>query len=305
MGTNLIIYSYNDIKFTTVKVEVITINNIRQSHKELGNFLKTRRAKISSSQVGLPDGIRRRTPGLRREEVAALAGIGLTWYTWLEQGRPIKVSSQVLESISRVLRLDRQEIVHLYTLAQQFPPSYFPDIQETVDPMLQNVLDSLKYSPSMILDIRWNIIAWNKAAELIFVDYSKINICQRNQMQIMFMNDNYKALFPDWEVYAKIMIAEFRVACGKNVEDTWLLNFIKKLSFESKEFKDWWSMHNVESKPEIFKTIHHPALGNLSFEHTSYLISEDTNLKMHINTAPPKSDTEKKVKAYLEEKMTM
>jgi|SRR5471030_3205324 len=140
------------------------MDNSKQRYKELGDFLKTRRAKILPSQVGLPKGTPRRTPGLRREEVASLSGIGLTWYTWIEQGRPIQVSTQVLESLARNLMLDKQETIHLYTLAGQAPPTSFPSYNESVNPMLQHVLDSLEFSPSMIMDARWNVIAWNKAA---------------------------------------------------------------------------------------------------------------------------------------------
>lgn len=269
------------------------MDNTKQRYKELGDFLKTRRAKILPSQVGLAEGIRRRTPGLRREEVALLSGIGLTWYTWLEQGRQIQVSSQVLESLSRVLMLDKQEVMHLYTLAQQAPPDSFHAYNETVNPMLQNVLDSLKYSPSMILDIRWNVIAWNKSAEIVFIDFSKINVCNRNLIRIMFTNENYKQLFPDWEAQAKGTLARFRAACGKIIEDPWLSNFIKELRSESKEFNQWWPMHDVEPDQEIFKEILHPVLGQLRFEHTSFLVAEDTNFKMYVNTPLAKEDTEK------------
>jgi transcriptional regulator with XRE-family HTH domain len=128
------------------------MDNSKQRYKELGDFLKTRRAKILPSQVGLPEGTHRRTPGLRREEVASLSGVGLTWYTWIEQGRPMQVSTQVLESLARTLMLDEHEIIHLYTLAGQAPPTWFLNYNEAVDPMLQHVLDSLEFSPAMIMD---------------------------------------------------------------------------------------------------------------------------------------------------------
>lgn len=273
-------------------------DNYRQ--KELGDFLKTRRAKISPSQVGLPVGLRRRTPGLRREEVASLAGIGITWYTWLEQGRPIQVSSQVLESLSRVLMLEEQEIIHLYTLAQQTPPTAVPASIEAVNPMLQHVLDSLTLSPSIILDGRWNILAWNKAASAIFLDYSRIEVSKRNSLHIMFTNKTYKCLFPNWEFLAKGMLARFRAACSKFIDDPWLVEMVNHLRAESREFNEWWHLHHVESEQEIYKTIQHPTLGVLSFEHTSFLVCDDTQLKMTINTPLAGTDTGAKIKRLLD-----
>ncbi|MEN6328534.1 MAG: helix-turn-helix transcriptional regulator, partial [Syntrophomonas sp.] len=246
------------------------MDQTKRRSKELGDFLKTRRAKILPSQVGIPEGVRRRTPGLRREEVASLAGIGVTWYTWLEQGRPIQVSPQVLESLSRALLLDKQETIHLYTLAQQAPPTEFPTRNETINPMLQHVLDSLTLSPSTIVDIRWNVLAWN-AASAVFIDYSKLNIRQRNSLRIMFTNQGYQKKFSDWESHAQAMLARFRAACGKYIEDPWITEFISELRSESKEFDLWWPMHNVEQDQEIYKTVYHPELGKLTFEHTTFL----------------------------------
>ena len=275
------------------------MNNTKQRYKELGDFLKTRRAKISPSQAGLPEGTRRRTPGLRREELAYLSGIGLTWYTWLEQGRPIHVSTQILESLARVLMLDKQEIIHLYDLADKSHPITFSNFNETINPMVQHVLDSLKYSPALIVDIRWNIIAWNKASSEIFLDFNKLNTCERNLVRIMFTNEQYKELFIDWESQAQSMLSRFRTAFGRNIDDTWGTAFINKLRTENQKFNSWWQMHDIEKDEKVLKTIKHPLLGKLSFEHTSYLISNDTNLKMCIHTPMSQTDTERKIKQYL------
>jgi transcriptional regulator with XRE-family HTH domain len=160
-------------------------------HAELGNFLKTRRANITPAQIGLPAGIRRRTPGLRREEVAALAGIGLTWYTWLEQGRDIQVSPQVIHSLARVLMLNEEETHHLYVLANQPVPLQPPPYRQIVPAALQRILDSLPFSPSLILDTRWNILAWNTAATAVFTDFQAIDIASRNYIWLMFTNPHY------------------------------------------------------------------------------------------------------------------
>ena len=166
------------------------LNNEALRYQELADFLKTRRAKILPSQVGLASAARRRTPGLRREEVAQLAGIGLTWYTWLEQGRPIRVSAQVLESLARIILLDKQERIHLYLLANQPVPTDIPGHQGTVSPLLQHVLDSLTLCPSFIADQRWNVIAWNKPARFVLGDFCAMNARQRNVVWAMF-TENY------------------------------------------------------------------------------------------------------------------
>lgn len=275
------------------------MDNEKQRHKELGDFLKSRRAKILPAQVGLPAGMRRRTPGLRREEVALLSGIGLTWYTWIEQGRPIQISSQVLESLARTLMLDRYEINHLYTLAQHTPPAGFPLGTDTVNPMLQHVLDNLAFSPAIILDVRFNVISWNRAAARILFDYGKINASKRNLLRIMFTNDEYKKTIAGWEFAAQEMIASFRTVYAKLVGDPWVEDFINELRSESKEFNTWWSMHDVKKDAGLLKTINHPVLGQLKFEFTSYMVISDSNLKLSVLTAIPGSDTEKKIKQFL------
>ncbi len=234
------------------------LNNEELRYKELADFLKTRRAKILPSQVGLSSGIRRRTPGLRREEVAQLAGIGLTWYTWLEQGRPIRVSAQVVESLCRILLLDKQERIHLYRLANQPIPTDIQECQETVSPILQHVLDSLVLCPSFIADQRWNVIAWNKAACLLFGDFNEMNARQRNVVWAMFTDDYFKELYVDWNKHAKSLLGRFRSTCGKYIEDSWLNQFIDDLKVQSLEFNSWWPLHEIQNDSGVYKHFNHP-----------------------------------------------
>lgn len=275
------------------------MDELKQRYKELGDFLKTRRAKILPSQVGLPEGLRRRTPGLRREEVSFLSGVGLTWYTWLEQGRPIQISAQVLESLARTFMLDKEEAIHLYTLAKQAPPASLSIVNNTVTPMLQHVLDNLEFSPATILDSYWNIIAWNKAAAKIIFDYGKIDACKRNLIRIMFTNEEYKETIPNWNSVAQDMIARFRATYGKFTGDLWGENFVNELRSESTEFDSWWIMHNVKTDDEMFKNINHPILGSLKFEYTAYQVLSENNLRMTILSSLPGSDMEKKIKQFL------
>lgn len=275
------------------------MDHSNQRYKELGDFLKTRRAKILPSQVGLPEGTRRRTPGLRREEVASLAGVGLTWYTWIEQGRSIQVSAQVLESLARALMLDSQEISHLYTLAGQAPPVSPPNSDETVDPMLQHMLDSLEFSPATVLDARWNVIAWNQATAKLSLNFGKINIYKRNLLRIMFTEEEFKKTFADWSTAAQGMVARFRAACGEFIDDPWVKELINELKIESAEFNLWWSMHDVKTEREQFKSVIHPILGKLDFEETSFLLTDNTGLKMSVFTPKAGTDTKEKIKHFL------
>lgn len=280
---------------------MIILNN-ENRYKELADFLKTRRAKILPSQVGLPSSSNRRTPGLRREEIAQLAGVGLTWYTWLEQGREIHVSAQVLESISKVLLLDIQERNHLYHLANQPLQVDIPEYQGTVSPLLQHFLDSLLYSPSIIIDQRWNVVAWNKAACVILGEFSKMNSRQRNVVWAMFTDKKFKLLYSDWNTYAKALVGNFRSTCGKYIEDPWLNQFIHELKMESSEFDKLWSLHDITSENEIYKQLNHPIVGILDFEVCNFDVSNNSMFKMIAHTPFLGTDTADKMKYLIKHK---
>ena len=276
------------------------MNSEKQRYKELADFLKTRRAKISPTQVGLSPGIRRRTPGLRREEVAYLAGIGLTWYTWLEQGRPISVSKQVIESLSRVLLLDKHERIHLFTLAKQPLTADIPAYQGSVSQTIQHVLDNLVLCPSFVMDQRWNVIAWNKAACLVFEDFGEMNAVEKNMVWRMFTNIKYRQLFIDWEYHARGMLARFRSTCGQYIEDPWLVEFIQAIKGKSNEFDLWWSQYDVQSMGETDKKLRHPIAGTLIFKFSSFDISDTSGLRLIVNTPCLETGTTLKMKSLLE-----
>lgn len=277
-----------------------SLNNEKHRYNELADFLKTRRAKILPSQVGLSTGMRRRTPGLRREEVAQLAGIGLTWYTWLEQGRAIRVSTQVIESLSKVLLLDKQERIHLYLLANQPLPADMPSYQGSVSPILQHVLDSLLFCPSLVTDQRWNVIAWNKAACAIFGEFDEMNIRERNIVWAMFTDDKYKQLFINWELHAKGLLGRFRSTCGQYIEDSWLAQFINDLKKQSAEFNLWWPLHEIHSNGEKCKQLNHPVAGLLDFEISNFDVADNSGLKMIVHVPLSETDTTAKMKLLLD-----
>jgi hypothetical protein len=275
------------------------MNNEEQRYNELADFLKTRRAKILPSQVGLSTAARRRTPGLRREEVAQLAGIGITWYTWLEQGRPIHVSTQVIESLSRVLLLNKQERIHLHLLANQPLPADTPEYQGAVSPILQHVLDSLTICPSMVTDQRWNVVAWNKAACVIFGEFSEMNARERNMVWAMFTDNKFKLLYDGWDLHAKSLLGRFRSTCGKYIEDSWLAQFIDDLKTQSPEFNLWWPLHEIQNDSGVYKKLNHPEAGTLNFESSSFDVPDNSGLKLFVHVPVSETDTAAKMKSLL------
>jgi len=268
--------------------------------KELGDFLKTRRARISPSQVGILNNSRRRTPGLRREEVAQLSGISLTWYTWLEQGRDIQVSTQVIESLSRVLLLNKEEQVHLHMLANQPLPTEIPEYQGHINPILQNFLDSVPTSPSLIIDQRWNVIAWNKSARLVLGDFPKMNARERNIVWSMFALEEYKTLIVDWELHAKGLLGMFRSSFGQYTEDQWISQLTNDLKETSSVFKSWWSLHEIKGNSQTYKSINHPNAGILHFEVSKFDVSNNSGLKLIVHTPSNETNTFEKMKKMIE-----
>lgn len=271
------------------------MDNENRKRKELADFLKTKRSKILPSQVGLPDGIRRRTPGLRREEVSYLAEIGLTWYTWLEQGRAIKVSPKILNKLSDILLLSKEERKYLFALAHQNIPTELLTVQINIDKSIQSFIDSLELSPAYIIDQKWNILAWNNAACALFGDFYKKETEERNVVWLMFMDDFYRKLCVNWEEHAQDLVARFRSVYSRYIDDTWFSDFIKKMISESDEFNYWWSEHNIQSIDKIDKFFLHPVVGNLEFECIGLDISNNTNLKVFIHTPCVETDTREKM----------
>ncbi|MGL5437375.1 MAG: helix-turn-helix transcriptional regulator [Lachnospiraceae bacterium] len=261
-------------------------------YTELGDFLKTRRNKIKPEQLGLPVRARRRTPGLRREEVAQLAGIGLTWYTWLEQGRPINVSDDVLDSLSRVFVLNDEERVHLYALANKslpFGKNHYQPVSETLIRILKRFDTS--YCPAYIMDSHWNLVAWNDLAITIFGDFSLLPAYERNIVYMMFCNQDYMTLFEDWEFHAKGIMARFHAAMAKHIDDPWFTGFVQDLKNKSDTFSTWWSLYDVNGMSDVIKELKHPLIGKLTFEFVSFDVSNNRNLKLLVHNPDDKTLT--------------
>jgi transcriptional regulator with XRE-family HTH domain len=251
--------------------------------KELAAFLRSRRERIKPAQVGMPAGGRRRTPGLRREEVAQLAGVGVTWYTWLEQGRPITVSAQVLDSVGRVLRLDADERAHLFTLAGATDPTAAV-AQEPVSPALQAVLASLEPLPARIVSDRWDVLAYNRAESALLGDYAELPERERNIMWLMFTQPAWRRMLLDWEQDGPRVVAQFRAAMAAHVGEPAWADLARDLSARSAEFAALWDRHDVGSPSSRVKRYLHPTVGLLALESSTLFLSERPGARLTIYT---------------------
>jgi transcriptional regulator with XRE-family HTH domain len=231
---------------------------------ELADFLRTRRERITPEDVGLPAGGRRRTPGLRREEVALLAGVGVTWYTWLEQGRPINASVQVLESIARTLHMDGQERWHLFQLAGV---TLVPPVRECtqVGAAGQRLLDQLDPYPAVMLSSRWDIVAYNRAFNWLGGDLDAIDPGERNQAWLFFTNEHWMNLCVRRHEAAAHLVGSMRMAMGREVDDPLWTVLVQRLREASSEFDDLWSRHDVVDRALPAKDFRTP-VGELHLE---------------------------------------
>ncbi|MED0873175.1 helix-turn-helix transcriptional regulator [Bacillus mobilis] len=267
----------------------------------LSTFLKAKRAQISPESIGLSAGNRRRTPGLRREEVAQLAGVSTTWYTWLEQGRDIKVSTIVLECISKALQLNNDETDYLYDLAFETNSEITSPKkdQSKLSPSLIRILDELKYCPTIITDRHCHIVGWNPAAAYVFLDFEQIPNDQRNLIRLVFIRKELKALAVNWEHFVKGFLAIFRTYYGRYLDDEWYSQFIKEMSHSHSEFQNLWQESQVSKAPDMVIEFRHAKAGKMLFNLTSLQVQGDMDLRCSIYTPIGETDTENKLKRLM------
>jgi transcriptional regulator with XRE-family HTH domain len=268
---------------------------------ELADFLRQRRAAIQPHDVGLPGGGRRRTPGLRREEVAQLAGVGTTWYTWLEQGRDVRASLDVLEAIAGALRLTPAERNHLILLGrgETAPPLRAP--AERVAPTLRRLIEHLGGNPAFILGTRWDYLAWNKAALAILGDLKAVPRPQRNHVWLTFMDPARRELFPDWEQSVRLMVARFRAESAHHVGDPSFEGLISALTKASPEFAKLWQRHEVAGTGAGRKEVNHPVACRMVFEHAVFHPAESPEQRLALYSALPEADTPAKLARLLDD----
>jgi transcriptional regulator with XRE-family HTH domain len=277
--------------------EIVSANGERR-REELADFLRKRRAHLKPEDVGLPTGGRRRTPGLRREEVAHLAGVGATWYTWLEQGRDVRASLDVLEAISRALRLTPAERTHLVLLGRgEEPPPCRSD--ERVSATVRRLIENLGPNPAFVIGRRWDYLAWNSAACALFGDFGAVPKAARNHVWMHFMDPARREIFPDWEQDARLLVAKFRADSARHIGDPQFEDLIGTLRKSSPEFCKAWKKHEVSRVGAGRKTVRHPVVGTMLFEHAVFNPQEAPEQRMILYSPAQDDDTPRKLARLL------
>jgi transcriptional regulator with XRE-family HTH domain len=259
----------------------------------LGTYLRDRRTKLDPAALGFPSE-RRRTLGLRREEVAQRANISPTWYTWLEQGRGGAPSSDVLDRIARALMLTDLEREHLFLLGLGRPPEARYRKSEGVTPRLQRVLDALDPSPAVIRTAIWDVVAWNRAATAMLMDYASLPPEERNILRFIFLDPRARAAQYDWESVARFVLGAFRVDAARAGAAAEVEPLVDELCRLSPEFKRMWRDNDVRgAHGEAVKRIRHPALGPLTFEYSAFSVDGRTDLSMVVYNPATPEDAER------------
>ncbi len=261
---------------------------------ELAEFLRARRAAVRPEQVKLPRGRGRRTPGLRREEVALLAGVSLTWYTWLEQGRRINASRDVLRALARALQLDDAGRDHLLSLAEPAPPA--GDVRPLVSPddvptALLRLITRLEPAPAYVLGPHWEFAAWNSAEERLYPRLAQLDGIERTLMWVLFADPYTKELIVDWDIHARQALAEFRAATTAVRNDAVMVELIETVSAASDEFAKWWAAHDVASFESRLRRFNHPNAGILTFEYQLLVPAEWPDLRVVTQLPVPGDDS--------------
>ncbi|MFF0220848.1 helix-turn-helix domain-containing protein [Streptomyces sp. NPDC004629] len=258
---------------------------------ELSEFLRTRRARLKPQDVGLPDfGRHRRVPGLRREELAQLAGVSVAYYTRLEQGNGRNVSAEVLDAIARALRLDDAEQAHLTHLAKgkQHKKKALGRAQQ-VRPALTQLLDMMDGVPAYVVGRRSEILAWNRMAAAVFGDWAELPAGERNWARLVFLRPEYRDLFVDWEQKAIDIVCTLRMDAGCYPDDPRLSALVGELSVKSAEFRGLWARHDVQEKTHGVKRLHHPLVGELSLNFETFKVPGDGDQSVVAYHAEPGS----------------
>ncbi|MEU4394450.1 helix-turn-helix transcriptional regulator [Kribbella sp. NPDC023855] len=266
-----------------------------QRRAELATFLRSRRERLTPEEVGLPRGRRRRTPGLRREEVSQLAAIGTTWYTWLEQGRDIQVSAEVLDAIARTLRLDQSEREHLFGLAGSIDPSpaagYLP-----ITAAIREHLDQLTPLPACVQSGRYDILAYNEPFSRLMCDLDAIPPEDRNVIWLGFTNDEWKSRMISVEQVQRLMAAKFRASMTEHLGDPSWKALLSRLQAASPEFCEYWDRHDVLRAGSQMKTYRHPQYGLLQLTSTSLWLEPGPARPRMVTFTPDNEETREKLK---------
>ncbi|MFD6221613.1 helix-turn-helix transcriptional regulator [Nocardia asteroides] len=256
--------------------------------EELRDFLRSRRARVRPGDVGLPEVGRRRTPGLRREEVAMLAGVGVSWYTWLEQGRDITVSGEVLDAVAGVLRLSGPERAHLYLLAGLNPPAASAVAGTVVTPEIRELLDGWERGPAVVRDRYWNILAFNVLAGRVFGCDDGV---PHNCLVTFFTSPRYRELPELWDAAAPGVVAAYRADAALAPHDDEFHRVARELAVVEPEFARLWDRHEVDVPVQAVNALRHPEVGELFFDATTLIVADQPNWSVVLYNPKPGTDT--------------
>ena len=266
----------------------MTANTLPGPGMSLGGFLRDRRERLAPA----PGQGRRRTPGLRREEVASRAGVSVTWYTWLEQGRGGPPSSAVLERLASALELDPSGREILFLLAQQRPPPVKPAPFSAVAPAVQRVLDALTNCPAFVRTPSWDVVAWNAAALAVLGDYRAVPVQERNILRRLFGDPAKRPPSPDWEAYARFALAVFRVDVARAGGSAEAVALVEELQATSPDFRRLWAENEMHSHGSGSKHFDHPAVGPFTVEYAAFAVDGDEGLTMIVFTPATPADAQ-------------
>ncbi|WP_175778676.1 helix-turn-helix transcriptional regulator [Burkholderia cenocepacia] len=255
----------------------------------LGAYLRDRREKLDPVALGLP-ATRRRTPGLRREEVAQRAHVSVAWYTWLEQGRGGAPSADVLDRLARALMLNEAEREHLFLIGLGHPPEVHYHAPAGVTPRLQHVLDSLDASPAIIRTATWDVAAWNDAAAATLTDYATLPPAARNILRLIFVDAGVRHAQPDWERVARFAVGGFRADVARSGATQAVQAFVDEMRATSAEFDAMWRDHDIRTHEETTKEIRHPRAGRIALEHSTFSVTGRPDLSLVIFTPATPAD---------------
>ena len=264
-----------------------------EGNTELRDFLRTRRARITPEEAGLPPRPgARRVPGLRREEVAMLAGVSVDYYIRLERGRTVTASESVLDAVARAMRLDDTERAHLMTLARPSRARRRPMPPQQVRPALRRVLDGWTDTPAVLLGRRMDVLRANRLARALYTDFEALPRHERNMARYIFLDESARALYTDWESSARGTVAALHLYAGRHPDDPQLADLVGELSIRDSDFRQWWADHDVFSHSYGSKSYYHPVAGNLTLDYVALNPTGDPDLLLGLHTVEPGSPSE-------------
>lgn len=273
---------------------------MKQNAAALGKFLRSRRSQLVRADVGMPS-IRRTTVGLRREEVAYLSGVSITWYTWLEQGRDVTPSRQVLDSLASTLRLSHTEHVYLLGLGGYGAPHPAEGANPgTVPAHMRRLLDSLTDYPAMVVAVDWTVLAWNSAYAAVYPNMETVAPTDRNFLWLLFTDPYLRDLIPDWERTGMYNVASFRAETGTRLDEPPFADLVGRLLQASDEFRSAWESFDIDTMPSRERHFRHPDVGDLHVEQHILAPTDHPNLRLVTFIPLPMTGTAEKLRVLCE-----